>query len=123
MAIVRDSEKIPKERVERSKDAYIQWLISRKDGATNFELRKFILNPGGRIPAHLHEDIEHEQYVLKGRYTILLNGEEFKVEEGDVIYIPPRTVHEYVNDSGETAEFLCIIPVRENYRTTWMDRK
>ncbi len=123
MAVVRESGKVPKEPVDRSKGAYIKWLINRKDGAKNFELRKFILSPGGIIPAHLHDDIEHEQYVLKGRYTIIIDDKEYTVKEGDVIYIPPGTVHGYINDSGEDAEFLCIIPVRESYKTTWINKK
>jgi quercetin dioxygenase-like cupin family protein len=123
MAVVRESERVSKEPVDRSDGAYIQWLISRKDGARNFELRKFTLSPRGRIPPHLHDDIEHEQYVLKGRYTIIIDDKKYKVKEGTVVYIPPGAVHEYLNDSDEEAEFLCIIPAREKYKTTWIDRK
>lgn len=121
LMIVRNSEEIPKEPVDRSKDTYIQWLISSKDGAPNFVMRKFILYPGGRIPAHFHKDIEHEQYVLKGSYTLILDKKKYTVKKGDAIFIPPGATHEYINDSTEEAEFLCIIPAKEKYNTIWLE--
>lgn len=121
MAVIKNSEDVPREPVDRSKDTYIQWLISRKDGAANFEMRRFILSPGGRIPAHIHNDIEHEQYVLKGSYTLLIDKNKYIVKKGDVIYIPPGVIHEYINDSTEEAEFLCIIPAKKKYNTIWLE--
>lgn len=63
-------------------------LLDRHDGAPNFEMRKFTMKPGGSIPKHCHPDIEHEQYVLKGRCSVGVGDRVYGVREWDSIYIP-----------------------------------
>jgi len=41
-------------------------LISEKDGAPNFRLRHFVIEPGGHTPLHRH-DWEHENYFISGK--------------------------------------------------------
>ncbi|MEM1944241.1 MAG: cupin domain-containing protein [Nitrososphaerota archaeon] len=120
MAVVRRSQEVVREVVANAKKTYIQWLIDRRDGAPNFEIRKFTIEPGGDIPAHMHPDIEHEQYVLRGNYTIVIDGVTYRVGPGTAIYIPANSVHSYRNDGDEQAEFLCIIPRRERYGVEWI---
>ncbi|MCS7142300.1 MAG: cupin domain-containing protein [Aigarchaeota archaeon] len=122
MVIKSESDVLPRE-VERAKRVYIQWLIDRTDGSKNLEMRKFTILPGGEIPLHKHPDIEHVQYVLKGRYTMRLGDEEVEVRQGYVTFIPPETVHGYWNRTDEAAEFLCIIPKVERYETIWIDKR
>ncbi|MFH1179934.1 MAG: cupin, partial [Candidatus Bathyarchaeota archaeon] len=43
----------------------IRWLINEKNGALNFAMRRFEVEPGGYTPYHTH-DWEHEVYVLEG---------------------------------------------------------
>jgi quercetin dioxygenase-like cupin family protein len=43
----------------------IKWLITDKDGAKNFAMRLFEVEPGGNTPWHQH-DWEHEIIVLEG---------------------------------------------------------
>jgi len=119
VAVVRREGEVVKEEVSNSRKTYIQWLVDRRDGAPNFEMRKFTIEPGGEIPPHMHPDIEHEQYVIRGEYTVTVDGVEYRVGPGSVIYIPPNTVHSYRNDGVEPAEFLCIIPRRERYDVVW----
>ena len=120
MAIVRRESEVEREEVSNIRKTYIQWLIDKGDGAPNFEMRKFIIEPGGEIPPHMHPDIEHEQYVIRGEYTVTIDGVEHRVGPGSVIYIPPNTVHSYRNDGKEPAEFLCVIPRREGYGVVWV---
>ncbi|MDW8073456.1 MAG: cupin domain-containing protein [Nitrososphaerota archaeon] len=121
--MVRSSASVVEEPVERAEGAFIQWLVDRRDGAPNFELRKFRMKPGGKIPPHMHPEIEHIQYVLRGRYRVRLGEKEVVVRAGDALLIPPRTVHAYYNDGEEDAEFLCIIPLRSEYKTVWLDEQ
>jgi len=123
VAVVKHSASVAEEPVDRAEAAFIQWLIDRRDGAPNFELRRFRISPGGKIPPHMHPDIEHIQYVLRGRYRVRLGEKEVTVSAGDAILIPAGTVHGYLNDGGEDAEFLCIIPRRIEYKTVWMDEQ
>lgn len=108
-------------KVERAVKTEIEWLVDRHDGAPNFEMRRFIISPGGSIPKHYHPDIEHEQYVLKGRYKVGLGKKVLAVKAGDSLYIPPGTVHWYQNTGKEDAEFLCIVPKTEKYDSVYVE--
>jgi len=110
-------------KVDRAVKTEIEWLLDRHDGAPNFEMRRFTIKPGGSIPEHFHPDIEHEQYVLKGKYRVGLGKKVYKVKAGDSIYIPPGTHHWYKNNGKENAEFLCIIPKVEKYDSIYVEEE
>ena len=118
--MLKSSGKVKAEPAKNARDAELQWLIDRNDGAPNFELRKFRIKPGGSIPKHYHPEIEHEQYVLNGNYTVGMGDKQHKVKTGDALFIPAGTIHWYKNNSKEDAEFLCIIPRKENYDTIYL---
>lgn len=103
------------QKVDRAVKTEIEWLLDRHDGAPNFEMRRFKIRPGGSIPKHYHPDIEHEQYVLRGRYRVGIGSRVHSVKAGDSIYIPQGTPHWYRNTGKVTAEFLCIIPKKDKY--------
>ena len=117
---VKPAGKAKPQKVDRAVMTEIEWLIDRHDGATNFEMRRFSIKPGGSIPEHFHPDIEHEQYVLRGGYKDGLGKKVRQVKAGDSIYIPPGTHHWYENSGKETAEFLCIIPKVEKYGSVYV---
>ena len=118
MSLKRAGKTTP-QKVENAVGAEFEWLVDRHDGAPNFEMRKFTIKPGGSIPKHYHPDIEHEQYVLKGRYNVGVGDRVYEVGEGDSTYIPSGTVHWYENTGNENAEFLCIVPKKEKYDTVY----
>lgn len=109
------------QRVDRAIKTEIEWLMDRHDGAPNFEMRRFSMKPGGAIPKHYHPDIEHEQYVLKGKYRVGIGNKTHEVKVGDSIYIPKGTVHWYQNTGKRKAEFLCIIPKTEKYESVYVE--
>ena len=117
---VKAGGKTKAQKVDRAVKTEIEWLVDRHDGAPNFEMRRFRIKPGGSIPKHYHPDIEHEQYVLKGRYKVGLGGRVREVKAGDSIYIPPGTLHWYKNTGKVNAEFLCIIPKVEKYDSVYV---
>lgn len=84
-------------------------LIDDSDGAPNFAVRRFTLAPGGEVPKHTNE-IEHEQYVLKGEYVAGIGDEEYVVSAGDSLLIPAGTVHWYRNEGSEEGAFICAVP-------------
>ena len=118
---VKPAGKAKPQKVERAVRTEIAWLLDRHDGAPSFEMRKFTIRPGGSIPKHYHPDIEHEQYVLKGRYEVGLGPKVHTVKAGDSIFIPKGTRHWYKNTGKEVAEFLCIIPKKDGYDTFYVD--
>ena len=117
--VVRKSEEQRFAEVEQGEGVEMTWLVSRDDGASGFEMRKFRIKPGGRLPKHMHPEIEHEQYVLKGRMRIGLGDREYEVKAGDAIFIPAGTFHWYVNDGDEDVEFICVVPKKDRYETVY----
>jgi quercetin dioxygenase-like cupin family protein len=85
-----------------------QVLVGTDDGAPNFAMRRFVMGEGGGMPFHTNE-VEHEQYVLRGRGRVRIGAEVHDVKVGDAVYIPAGTPHSY--DVIEAPfEFLCVVP-------------
>ncbi len=102
-------EEIPAE--EGVKDTTIRWLISEKDGAENFAMRVFVIQPDGHTPHHTH-DWEHELFMLDGE-LILRSGDDRKsFKPGDFAYIEPNELHQMRNESGKEARVMCLVPCK-----------
>lgn len=96
------------EKVSAGTSVSRQVLIGPEEGP-NFAMRRFIMEPGGGIPAHTNT-IEHEQFVLRGRAKIGIGDEVFEVGPSDVLYIPAGVPHWYEVLGEEIFEFLCMVP-------------
>lgn len=83
-------------------------LIGPDDGAPNFVLRRFTMEAGGGIPLH-RNDVEHEQYVVRGRARMTIGDEVREVGPHDALYIPAGTPHAY-EVLEAPFEFLCVVP-------------
>jgi len=93
------------------KDLKIRWLITEKDGAKNFAMRLFEIQPGGFSPFHQH-DWEHEIFILEGKGTIRDKNNNSDLYQGDVLFIPPMEWHQFLNTGKEPLKFLCLIPYK-----------
>ena len=109
---VKHANDVEAKNVAAGKDTTIQVLINAQEGP-NFALRKFSMQPGGGMPLHTNT-VEHEQYVLRGHAKIGIDGQEYEVNAGDVVFIPEGVPHFYENIGDEPFEFLCIIPNKED---------
>jgi quercetin dioxygenase-like cupin family protein len=87
----------------------VRWVITDKDGADNFSMRVFEVEPGGYSPYHKHP-WEHEVFILEGSGSLIQGGKEIPLSKGDVIFIPPGEEHQFKNPSEERMEFICLIP-------------
>ncbi len=99
-------EKVPEDMAEKT---WIRWLIRKEDGAPNFAMRVFEVEPGGHIKAHSHP-WEHEIFVLEGVGDIRISDRVYRVTSGFFIYIPPNVEHEYWNKGDKSLVFICLIP-------------
>lgn len=106
--IIRHSADVEAEAVSAGEATQRQVLISSED-APNFALRRFIMQPGGGMPAHTNS-VEHGQYVLRGRAKVGLGDEVVEVRAGDVLFIPAGVQHWYRAQGDEAFEFLCVVP-------------
>jgi quercetin dioxygenase-like cupin family protein len=107
--LIRRAEEIDYETVDAAEGVEKGVLVDESHGAPNFAIRRFTIAPGGEIPEHTNE-IEHEQYVLAGAYTVGIDGEEYEVSAGDSLFIPAGVVHWYRNDGDEEGAFVCAVP-------------
>jgi len=105
---------IPNEKVEEegAKGAQVRWLISSRDGAENFAMRLFEIEPDGYTPRHAH-DWEHEVFVLSGEGIVFCEGQERKISSGYIVFIPPGEEHYFRNTGDEKMTFLCLIPYKK----------
>jgi quercetin dioxygenase-like cupin family protein len=120
-AVVRAMDDSAAQPVERSRGATIQVLLGPEDGAPHFVTRRFTLEPGGRIPSHRHDAIEHEQVVLEGSMVLELDGLERPVSAGDCVLIPAGVAHSYENRGDRSVRFLCMVPRTDDYQTEWLE--
>jgi len=95
--------------MEGSKGCAVQWLVGREDGAPNFAMRQFTVEPGGHTPKHSHP-YEHEVFVLEGDGVVLEGDREHPLTAGDAIYVSPDDVHQFRNTGDAPMRFLCVVP-------------
>ena len=107
-SVVRPAASVATIRVAAGRAAEMQVLVGPAEGAPNFVLRRFIMGKGGGMPLHTNE-VEHEQYVLRGRARITVGGTVHEVGPDHTLYIPAGVPHSY--DVVEAPfEFICVVP-------------
>lgn len=119
-----ETEHDPEPRIRRASDVEYESvdaadglrkgiLINESHGAPNLAIRRFELAPGATVPKHTNE-VEHEQFVLEGKYTVGIGDEEHTVEAGDSLFIPAGAVHWYRNDGEDRGAFICAVPTGDD---------
>jgi quercetin dioxygenase-like cupin family protein len=86
----------------------MQVLLGPDQGAPNFVMRRFTMGTGGGMPLHTNE-VEHEQYVLRGRARIRIGDRVHDVGPDHTLFIPAGTPHSYEVVEAPF-EFLCVVP-------------
>ena len=84
-------------------------ILDESDGAPNFRMRRYRLDPGAEVPKHTNS-VEHEVHTADGAYVVGLEDEEHTVREGDSLLIPAGTVHWFRNESEAESAFVCMVP-------------
>jgi quercetin dioxygenase-like cupin family protein len=95
---------------EEAEGVTIRRLIAKEDGAPNFAMRLFEVNPGGHTPLHTHE-WEHEVFVVDGEGIVWKDGEDVPIGSGTTIFVPPGEKHCFKNPGSEIFRFICLVPV------------
>jgi len=96
---------------EGSKNTKIRWLITRKIGASNFEMRLFEVEQDGYTPFHKH-NWEHEVFILEGEGIVRSDSKEIKVKPGSVVFVQPNELHQFINAGQNVLRFICVIPTK-----------
>ncbi len=95
--------------MDGAQGAKMRMLVGPSDGASNFHMRHFEVDPGGCTPHHQH-DYEHEILVLAGSGTARSEQGDRPFKQGDVIFVPPNEMHQFQNTGTAPCEFICLIP-------------
>ncbi len=88
-------------------------VITADDGAPNFCMRVFEVEPGSSTPSHSHP-WEHEVFVLSGRGMVTGEQKETLIARDSVVFVPPDEKHCFVNNGNEPLRFICLIPISKS---------
>lgn len=91
--------------------ATLRELISTREGAPNFTMRLFELEPGGTTPFHSHP-WEHEVFVLDGVGAVGTSEGPRPIRAGDSIFIPGDEQHQMQSSGDVPLRFICVIPLQ-----------
>ena len=95
--------------MEGAKGASRLLPIGKVDGAPNFSIRVFTLEPGGHTPHHIHES-EHLNYIISGCGEAVEGENPRPINQGDFVLVVPNEKHQYRNTGVEPLVFMCMVP-------------
>jgi len=104
---IKDYRDVPAEP-GGSEGLTVRWVINASQGATNFAMRVFELEPGKESSFHKHEN-EHEAFVLKGRGEIETDEGKAKLKKGSALFIPAQENHRFRNTGKNVLCFIDVI--------------
>jgi quercetin dioxygenase-like cupin family protein len=104
---VKDYREVPAEP-GGTKGLTVRWVINASQGATNFAMRVFELEPDKETPLHKHEN-EHEAYVLAGTGELETDEGRAELKEGSALFIPAGESHRFRNTGDDILRFIDVI--------------
>jgi mannose-6-phosphate isomerase-like protein (cupin superfamily) len=98
-------------------------VIDRADAETS-EVFVVVLKPGEAPPLHQHDDTEQIFYLLEGKGVLRIGAakKKFSVKPGDVIRVPPKTLHSIQCTGRRPLRYLaidCFLNGRPATEPTW----
>lgn len=103
----------------KARKAYVKstkekWEPLFRGLAANFRAGVVLLKSEEAIGAHSTKDNEEIIIVIAGRGKALFEGGSMAVREGDVIYVPPNTVHNLVADKNTKLRYVYVVTGNRN---------
>jgi quercetin dioxygenase-like cupin family protein len=108
--IARHYTDVKLEKSTEAEGVSLRIVIGEKEGAPNFVMRVFDVQPGASSPRHSHE-WEHEVFVLSGRGKVYGGGREVPLSAGYTVFVPPMEEHQFTNSGDDVLRFICVIPI------------
>jgi len=85
-------------------------ILSPEEGVKNLTLNYAKFQARQEFVQHVHKHSEDVIVVLKGRGEIKVEGKNYPIEEGDVIYVPPGEKHGTIAGDQDMILFSCQAP-------------
>ncbi len=110
MPLLRKEDQRTKEiRMDGALNVMKTTALTGKEGWEGWSMRIFTLATGGYTPRHSHA-WPHINYIISGRGTLFIDGEEKTVAPGDTAYVKGGELHQFKNAGEEDFSFICIVP-------------
>jgi mannose-6-phosphate isomerase-like protein (cupin superfamily) len=98
-------------------------VVDRADSAAS-EVFVVVLEPGEAPPMHKHDDTEQVFYITEGegRLEIGREAKPFDVKPGDVVRVPPSTLHRIHCVGSKPLRYIavdCFPGGRPTHEPTW----
>jgi len=81
-------------------------ILTREDQAKEIGGMFGLLAPGTQVPYHYHEKRESIIVFIYGEAVEVVEGEEFSVKAGDVLFFPPMEKHGMINRSDDDVRYI-----------------
>ncbi len=87
-------------------EPYRPAILIAEHGAKNLGGMFGLLPPGSQVPYHYHRVRESVIVIISGEATEVVEGKEFPVRTGDVLFIPAGEKHTTINRSGKELRYF-----------------
>jgi len=87
-------------------EPYRPEVLTDKDGAKNLGGMFGLLAPGTQVPYHYHNKRESVINVISGEGIEIMDGEEFPISAGDIIFVPVGVKHTTINNSEKELRYI-----------------
>jgi quercetin dioxygenase-like cupin family protein len=81
-------------------------ILTKEHQAENLGGMFGLLVAGSQVPYHYHNNRESVIIAISGEATEVIEGKEFPIKAGDVLFIPAREKHTTINRSKEDFRYL-----------------
>ncbi|HRK74099.1 MAG TPA: cupin domain-containing protein [Rhodothermales bacterium] len=80
------------------------WLVDHP----HLSVVEEVAPPGNAEIRHLHHQSRQYLYVIEGEATVSIEHDEFVLHAGEGLEIPPKTYHQFRNESNKNVRYLVI---------------
>lgn len=109
-----------KDKEFRFKDSGPKYLM--KGPRMNFAVVQF--KPGQDFPAHYHNIMEENFFILEGEIDIVVDGKVNHLKKGDFIHIEPGEIHYCINNYDKNIVMISTLaPFQESDKVEVKDYK
>jgi len=106
MPIITKQKELPN-YITKDKSSICELMHPQQHSNKNQSLAQANVPINTETQLHYHSETEELYHIMHGSGIMTLDKEQFAVEAGDTICIPPKSQHKIKNIGNTSLEFLC----------------